>query len=434
MKTFFAPALLAAAQAVQQDYYYNRDLYEAPRFYDPEPVVVDIVEPYYVDPIDYYAKPVFEFNFDRIFDAGEEVYFGTDSESDIDNDSDSHSDHDGIDSYSGSSLGLSGLGYTFYSGSDSGTESSSHHSRSTIHSYDYFYNHGAKYVDNVTADYTKNKDRLYLEEHLARGPGGYAYGGVGYEGRYYDDYYLEEEPYYRDIIYSDSCSSCSESFESVSTYFDPEFFYVDYPTEDKYSNSDSDSTVYRKGPTCARAYMTDARQTGVYGHVDFRQESIYEADYKKGVQIIAELEGVWPRGYHAIGIHEYGDLSHHCENTGGRWNPRGSKVHGSPDSKAKFAGDLGNILAKRDGSAYYYRWESALSLTKEYESIIGRPVVLKIGEDDFSQYDHSGAPMACGIIEEIACASDDESAHSDDDNYSESDDHYSSASSQGDSF
>ena len=183
--------------------------------------------------------------------------------------------------------------------------------------------------------------------------------------------------------------------------------------------------------------MTDARQSLVYGHVDFKQESIYNANHDKGVQIIAEMEGVWPRGLHAIGIHEYGDLSHHCENTGGRWNPRLSRTHGSPDSKAKFAGDLGNIIAKRDGSAYYYRWESALDLDYTVypdTSILGLPVVLKVGEDDFGPYDHSGPPLACGIIEEVACASEDESAFNDTDNFSESDDHYSSASSQGDSF
>ena len=326
---------------------------------------------------------------------------------------------------SGSSLGLSGAGYTFYSGSDSGTESSSHHSISTVKSYDYFYDHGAKYL---------TQDGLYIEDHLNPGGAGGLGGGGGYKGRYYDDYYLEEEPFYHDIIYTDSCSSCSESYESISTYFDPEFFYADFKTESRDANSDSnDSTYYRKEPKCARAYMTDAHQSLVYGHVDFKMESIYTVDYKKGVQIIGEMEGVWPPGLHAIGIHEYGDLSHHCENTGGRFNPKLSRHHGSPDSKEKFAGDLGNILAKRDGRAYYYRWESALTLDGD-NSIIGKPVVLKIGEDDFGPYDHSGPPIACGIIDEIACASEDESAFSDDDNYSESDDHYSSASSQGDSF
>lgn len=29
--------------------------------------------------------------------------------------------------------------------------------------------------------------------------------------------------------------------------------------------------------------MTDAHASLVYGHVDFKQESIYDADYKKGV-------------------------------------------------------------------------------------------------------------------------------------------------------
>lgn len=159
MKTYFASALIVAAKAVQQDYYYNRQLYDAPRYYEAEPQLIDIVEePYYVEP-QYYAKPVFNFNYDRIFDAGEEIYFGTDSESDIDGDSDSvNGKNDYFLSESGSSLGLSYAGYTFYSGSDSGTESSSHHSASTVHSYDHFYPNGAKVHGNVTKDYTKNKN------------------------------------------------------------------------------------------------------------------------------------------------------------------------------------------------------------------------------------------------------------------------------------
>ena len=180
--------------------------------------------------------------------------------------------------------------------------------------------------------------------------------------------------------------------------------------------------------------MTDAHASGVYGHFDFRQESIYDADHKKGVKIIGELEGVWPAGLHAVGIHEYNELSHHCENAGGRWNPTGSRTHGSPDSENKFAGDLGNIRAGRDGRAYYQRWESALSLDGEYDSIYGLPVVLRFGADDFGEYDNAGPPMACGIIEPVICDSDDESHYDDSDNYSESDDHYSTASSQGDSF
>ena len=75
--------------------------------------------------------PLFKWDFERLFDAGEEIYFGTDSESDIDGDSvTAHERDSGSDSPS--SIGLSGPGITYHSGSDSGTESSSHHSQSTV--------------------------------------------------------------------------------------------------------------------------------------------------------------------------------------------------------------------------------------------------------------------------------------------------------------
>ena len=398
MRTYFAAALLGSVKAVQSGglshngrYHRSTSIYEpqAPYvaveevYYEPEPAkpAVVVKEPYHREPI-YYAPPVFDYNFERIFDASQEVYFGTDSESDIDNDSKSgYYSHDESYSSSGSSLGLSGPGYTFYSGSDSGTESSSHHSQSTVRSYDYFYDKEGNWRNRYSDPYFyNNRDHLYNDERIdgtgvvGYGPrgayggrfdynGGYGGSGSGLRGAYgghYDDYYYEEEPYYRDIIYTDSCSSCSESFPSVSTYYDPEFFYVNYETETYTSDSEEDSThstYYNKEPVCARAYMTDAHASLVYGHFDFKQESIYDADHKKGVKIIGELEGVWPRGNHGLSINEYGDLSHHCENTGGHWNPYNSKVHGSPDNTLdkKYAGDLGNIRADRDGRAYYWR-------------------------------------------------------------------------------
>ena len=157
MKTYFASALLVAAKAVDmnRDYYRNSHGHDHgipthgtdygikllgaqshPGVYD-GPRVKDYKYEHYE------PKPLYDFNFSRIFDAAQEVYFGTDSESDIDGDS--HTEKYGEkDSYSdsGSSLGLSGPGYTHYSGSDSGTESSSHHSHSTILTFDHYYKNG----------------------------------------------------------------------------------------------------------------------------------------------------------------------------------------------------------------------------------------------------------------------------------------------------
>ena len=184
--------------------------------------------------------------------------------------------------------------------------------------------------------------------------------------------------------------------------------------------------------------MTAANGSHVYGHVDFRQESIYDSEYNKGVKILAELNGVWAAGLHAFGIHTVGNLSYQCERTGDRWNPLDvhPKNSGDPDKKDKKAGDLGNIRSHRDGSAFYMRWEPALELQDASTSILGKPVVLMAGEDKFDGYGlrSSGPAIACGIIEEVPCNFDAESDFDETDNFSESDDHYSSASSQGDSF
>ena len=171
--------------------------------------------------------------------------------------------------------------------------------------------------DNHSHDPYKRKEQKYIYENLDDssdpfyydgGDGGksyYARRNYGQNEHYWGDkyhgsgsdsdhgyYHKSEQSYYYDVVYSDSCSSCSVSHPSVSTVFDEDFLYIRYP-DPTVSESGSESTVYNKKAMCARANMTGANGSRVYGHVDFRQESIYDSDYKKGVKIIAELNNVW---------------------------------------------------------------------------------------------------------------------------------------------
>ena len=172
--------------------------------------------------------------------------------------------------------------------------------------------------DNHSHDPYKRKEQKYIYENLDDssdpfyydvGDGGksyYARRNYGQNEHYWGDkyhhgsgsdsdhgyYHKSEQSYYYDVVYSDSCSSCSVSHPSVSTVFDEDFLYIRYP-DATVSESGSESTVYNKKAMCARANMTGANGSRVYGHVDFRQESIYDSDYKKGVKVIAELNNVW---------------------------------------------------------------------------------------------------------------------------------------------
>ena len=155
MKNYFASALLtAAAKATDSEFrHVAHHQHEA------------------VEHKSHHHHPLFKWDYERLFDAGEEIYFGTDSESDIDGDSvTKHEQDSGSDSPS--SIGLSGPGITYYSGSDSGTESSSHHSQSTVEEAARFYwKNGTLYhADNHSHNpYARHGEGRFLYDNLLSG-------------------------------------------------------------------------------------------------------------------------------------------------------------------------------------------------------------------------------------------------------------------------
>ena len=66
---------------------------------------------------------------------------------------------------------------------------------------------------------------------------------------------------------------------------------------------------------------------------------------------------------------------------------------------------MGNVEAKADGTATYYREDHLITLFGAY-SVLGRSVVLHADEDDLGLTDHelskitgnAGARIACGVI------------------------------------
>ncbi|MCC6579637.1 MAG: superoxide dismutase family protein [Phycisphaeraceae bacterium] len=118
----------------------------------------------------------------------------------------------------------------------------------------------------------------------------------------------------------------------------------------------------------------------------------------KGVKVIADLTGL-PAGEHAIHIHEFGDCA--CGNgtcAGGHYNPEG-KPHGLPATENRHAGDLGNLLADKDGKAHYELDVDNITLTGPRNPIIGRAVIVHEKQDDGSQpVGNAGSRLGCGTI------------------------------------
>lgn len=118
----------------------------------------------------------------------------------------------------------------------------------------------------------------------------------------------------------------------------------------------------------------------------------------KGVSITGEITGLTP-GEHGLHIHQVGDCSAaDASSAGPHFNPAGSK-HGDPKGHEHHAGDLGNLVADKDGVAKLQIVDSSFALAGE-NSIIGRAIVVHEKADDLKTdpAGNSGARIGCGVI------------------------------------
>ena len=154
------------------------------------------------------------------------------------------------------------------------------------------------------------------------------------------------------------------------------------------------SFAYGENVTEARANLVSAKDQKVSGYVKFTQA-------KEGVEAFAEIKGLKP-GKHGLHIHEHGDCSAPDFSTAGaHYNPT-DKKHGGPDSEERLVGDLGNIIAQQDGTAFYERIDSTISLNGP-NSIVGRSIVIHSAPDDLISQPagNSGNKIGCGVIEAV---------------------------------
>jgi Cu-Zn family superoxide dismutase len=115
------------------------------------------------------------------------------------------------------------------------------------------------------------------------------------------------------------------------------------------------------------------------------------------VTIKGEVTGL-KEGKHGFHIHEFGDLTDaKGMSTGGHFNPT-NKKHGKPSDEDRHVGDLGNIVADKDGKAKIDMTDTVIGLHGPH-SIVGRAVVVHEDEDDFGQpVGHAGNRLAAGVV------------------------------------
>ena len=142
--------------------------------------------------------------------------------------------------------------------------------------------------------------------------------------------------------------------------------------------------------------------------------TVFFKETQRGLQIKISISGISP-GKHGLHIHEYGDLTEGCSSLCSHFNPTNS-VHGGRNSEARHLGDLGNVIADKNGNVEMTIYDKDLKITGDY-GIVGRSVVLHADEDDlgkggikngeiFDEEKHkeslktgnAGKRIACGII------------------------------------
>lgn len=108
----------------------------------------------------------------------------------------------------------------------------------------------------------------------------------------------------------------------------------------------------------------------------------FEETNDKKVLISVNVKGL-KKGKHGFHIHQAGDLTDECMSACAHFNPT-NKNHGGPNDKERHVGDLGNILANKNGEVKKKFVDHLIKL-KGKNNIIGRCVVIHEDEDDLGR-------------------------------------------------
>lgn len=128
-------------------------------------------------------------------------------------------------------------------------------------------------------------------------------------------------------------------------------------------------------------------------------------EYEHEVVISVDIKGLRPNSKHGFHVHECGDMTDKCESMCAHFNPYG-KQHGGPGDKERHVGDLGNLVADKNGRAKYVQRDTMIKLRGTKCNIIGRGLIIHEDEDDLGrggQKDslvtgHAGKRIACAVI------------------------------------
>jgi Cu-Zn family superoxide dismutase len=142
-------------------------------------------------------------------------------------------------------------------------------------------------------------------------------------------------------------------------------------------------------------------EENVAGVIHFTQEG-----EGKETTIQGQISGL-TEGKHGFHVHEFGDNTNGCISAGPHYNPFG-KTHAGPNDEVRHVGDLGNVVAGKDGVAPISIKDKLVQITGP-TSVIGRTMVVHKLEDDLGRGEgdkkdeslktgNAGARIGCGVI------------------------------------
>jgi len=151
----------------------------------------------------------------------------------------------------------------------------------------------------------------------------------------------------------------------------------------------------------AMAAIQAGTDEGVSGEIHFFQESEREP-----IQIRGHIDGL-AAGLHGLHVHQDGNLTSACSDSGPHFNPDGVNHGAQPNPRAtRHVADLGNVVASENGTAAFDIDDHLQSLYEGGSFIAGRAIVIHALEDDLGlggddgskATGNAGARLGCGLI------------------------------------
>lgn len=152
----------------------------------------------------------------------------------------------------------------------------------------------------------------------------------------------------------------------------------------------------------AKTELTAKSGSSVKGVVEF-------AHAGQSLVVRGEFSNLTP-GNHGVHLHQIGNCSSPDASSAGDHFDFSPHKHGGPNAEARHAGDLGNLVADKDGNAKLLvtvRAPKAKEFTG-WNAIVGKSFVVHEKADDFKTQPsgNSGARVACGEVRAVGIAAE----------------------------